>query len=79
MYNPALDIFIAVADLGSFTKAAGQFYLSPTAVMKQINALEQHLEVKLFDRTISCILFHLKMTMQVFYLKLENWEKNLTF
>lgn len=51
MYNPALDIFIAVADLGSFTKAAGQFYLSPTAVMKQINALEQHLEVKLFDRT----------------------------
>ena len=51
MYNPALDIFIAVADLGSFTKAAGQFYLSPTAVMKQINALEQHLEIKLFDRT----------------------------
>ena len=40
MYNPMLDTFITVADYGSFTKAAAQLYISPTAVMKQMNALE---------------------------------------
>ena len=33
MYNPMLDTFITVADYGSFTKAAAQLYISPTAVM----------------------------------------------
>ena len=51
MYNSALITFIRVADEGSFTRAAGEMYLSPTAVMKQINTLEQHLGVKLFTRT----------------------------
>ncbi|MDO4175360.1 MAG: LysR family transcriptional regulator, partial [Eubacteriales bacterium] len=51
MYHPALDTFIMVADCGSFTKAAEHLYLSPTAVMKQMNALEKHLELKLLDRT----------------------------
>lgn len=51
MYNPMLDTFLAVADCGSFSKAAGQLYISPTAVMKQINALEEHLDLKLMDRT----------------------------
>ena len=32
-----LDTFLAVAELGSFTKAAERLYLSPTAVMKQMN------------------------------------------
>lgn len=50
MYNLALDTFITVADCGSFTKAAEKLYISPTAVMKQINALEKHLELKLLDR-----------------------------
>lgn len=39
MYNPLLDTFIAVSDCGSFTKAAETLYISPTAVMKQMNAL----------------------------------------
>lgn len=53
MYNPLLDTFIAVTDCGSFTKAAEQLYISTTAVMKQINALEKHLDLKLLDRTPS--------------------------
>lgn len=51
MYNYMLDTFIAVADCGSFTKAADKLYLSPTAVMKQMNTLEKHLGLKLFERT----------------------------
>ncbi|MBD5499289.1 MAG: LysR family transcriptional regulator [Lachnospiraceae bacterium] len=53
MYNPLLDTFIAVIDYGSFTKAAEALYISPTAVMKQINALESHLQLKLTERTPS--------------------------
>lgn len=55
MYNPLLDTFIAVADCGSFTKASERLYISPTAVMKQMNALEQHLNLKLTRRTPSGI------------------------
>lgn len=51
MYNPILDTFITVCDCGSFTKAAEHLYISPTAVMKQINSLEDHLELKLVERT----------------------------
>lgn len=53
MYNPMLDTFMAVAELGSFTKAAEALYISPTAVMKQMNSLEAHLNLKLIDRTAS--------------------------
>lgn len=51
MYNPQLETFIRVADAGSFNKAAEQSYITPTAVIKQINLLEADLGVKLFDRT----------------------------
>lgn len=51
MYHPLLYTFILVADCGSFTKAAEKLYISPTAVMKQMNVLEQHLELKLINRT----------------------------
>ncbi|WP_066718806.1 LysR family transcriptional regulator [Clostridium sp. Marseille-P299] len=55
MYNKMLDTFIAVADCGSLTKAAERLYISPTAVMKQMNALESHLDLKLIERTPSGI------------------------
>ena len=55
MYNHILDTFIAVADCGSLTKAAEHLYISPTAVMKQMNALESHLDLKLIERTPSDI------------------------
>ena len=40
MYNPQLDTFIRVADAGSFNRAAEAMYISPPAVIKQINLLE---------------------------------------
>ena len=55
MYNPLLDTFITVADCGSLTKASQKLYISPTATMKQINALEEHMNIKLFCRTHSGI------------------------
>ena len=51
MYNPQLDTFIRVADAGSFNKTAELAYITPTAVIKQINLLEDSLGVKLFDRS----------------------------
>ena len=51
MYNPQLDTFLRVADAGSFNKAAEESYITPTAVIKQINLLESSLGVKLFERT----------------------------
>lgn len=51
MYNPQLETFIRVADAGSFNKAATDLYITPTAVIKQINLLETSLELKLFQRT----------------------------
>lgn len=39
MYNPQLETFLRVADAGSFSKTAGEAYITPTAVIKQINLL----------------------------------------
>ncbi len=51
MGNDALHTFIQVIEAGSFTKAAEKLYLSPTALMKQMNALEAQIGVPLFIRT----------------------------
>lgn len=51
MYNPQLETFLRAADAGSFNKAAEESYITPTAVIKQINLLESSLDVKLFERT----------------------------
>ena len=51
MLNSNLKAFVRVAESGSFTKAAESLYLSPTAVMKQINALEKHLDLILLERS----------------------------
>ena len=37
MYNNQLETLIKAADCGSFSKAAEKLYISPTAVMKQID------------------------------------------
>jgi DNA-binding transcriptional LysR family regulator len=65
MYNPILDTFICVVDCGSFTKAAELLHISPTAVMKQMNAFENHLDLKLLDRTPTGI--HLTPAGEVIY------------
>ena len=51
MYNPQLETFLRVADAGSFSRAAEEAYITPTAVIKQINLLEASLGVKLFERS----------------------------
>ncbi len=49
MYNLQLDTFLKVADAGSFNKAAEELFISPPAVIKQINLLEASLSLRLFD------------------------------
>lgn len=51
MYDKTLDTFKAVVDSGSFTKASERLFISHTAIIKQMNALESHLGVKLFKRS----------------------------
>lgn len=51
MFNPLLTSFVCVADSGSFNRAAEKLYISSTAVIKQVNALEKHLALQLFVRT----------------------------
>lgn len=51
LYDPHLDLFLQVAELGSFSKAADAGFITPSAVIKQINLLEDELGVRLFERT----------------------------
>ena len=51
MYNKRLDVFITVVDCGSFTKASKKLFISVTAIMKQINTLEDMLKLTLLNRT----------------------------
>lgn len=51
MYSKYLDVFIQVADTGSFSKAGERLFISPTAVMKQMNLMESELGISLLNRT----------------------------
>ncbi|MBQ9663692.1 MAG: LysR family transcriptional regulator [Oscillospiraceae bacterium] len=51
MYNRHLDTFLAVAQTGSFRKAAEVLYISSSAVIQQIDLLERDLQVTLFNRS----------------------------
>ena len=51
MYNHQLDTFIRTAELGSFGKASEALYISSTAVIQQINLLENLCGFRLFVRT----------------------------
>lgn len=51
MDHTVLQSFLTVAECGSFSKAAERLFISSTAVMKQINGLEEEIGVKLFART----------------------------
>lgn len=50
MLRPHLNTFLAVCETGSFNKAAGMLYITPSAVLQQIQTLETELEVSLFTR-----------------------------
>ena len=51
MYNPQLEMFLRVADTGSFNKAAEELFITPPAVIKQITSLESSLDLQLFIRS----------------------------
>lgn len=50
MLSQQLQVFLQVADCGSFTKAARRLMITPASVMKHINTLEGRLGVTLFKR-----------------------------
>lgn len=51
LYNRRLDAFLACARTGSFTQAAQRLYVTPTALIKQINTFEDGIGAPLFERT----------------------------
>lgn len=51
MYNHQLDAFLKVADMGSFGKAAEAMFISPPAIIQQVNLLEDRCGFKLFVRS----------------------------
>lgn len=51
MFDGRLETFVKVAECGSFSRAAEDLFVTPTAVMKQINSIEKELSVTLFERT----------------------------
>lgn len=51
MYHRSLDTFLAVAETGSFLKAAKSLYLTPASVMNQMNRLEARVGVTLLLRS----------------------------
>src|SRR5689334_15324897 len=46
----ALQAFLAIAETGSFSRAAERIYLTQPAISKRIALLEEELGAKLFDR-----------------------------
>ena len=53
MYIRQLSTFLKVVELGSFNKAAEHLYISSSAVIQQMNALERDFGVTLFRRSRS--------------------------
>ncbi len=51
MLRPQLRTFLAVCDTGSFSKAASALFLTPSAVLQQIQTLEADFGVPLFQRS----------------------------
>ena len=51
MNDRQLSSFIETAKLGSFSKAASVLFISPAALIQQINLLERDLGFPLFNRT----------------------------
>ncbi len=67
LYDKAIDAFRKTCETGSFTRAAEELYISHTALIKQINKLEEELGVRLFNRTTHGVT--LSKAGEVFYEK----------
>ena len=51
MNDRNLISYIAVAEKGSFYKAAQSLYMAPQTLIQQINQLENEVNIKLLDRS----------------------------
>ena len=51
MYNQQLKTFLTVCDCGSFSSAAEKLFMTPSAVLHQIRALEKDLGAEFFLRS----------------------------
>ena len=51
LYNHQLDMFLTIAECGSFSLAAKRLFITPSAVMQKVNMFEKQLGVQLFQRT----------------------------
>ena len=69
MFDDYLKTFICAAECGSFTKASELLFLSPNAVKKRINSIEESLGFPLFDRKRS------KKLDKTFYLCKKSTKK----
>lgn len=58
MLQPYVKIFLQVAKSGSFSAAALELYITKVSVMNQINSLEAHIGVPLFERTSHGVLLN---------------------
>ena len=50
-----LEYFVDLSETLNFTKTAQNFYISQTAITKQIQCLEDDLGIPLFHRTKKCV------------------------
>ena len=50
MNETSLKVFMAVCETGSFTKAAGELFITQPAVSRHVQSLEHHYGVDLFER-----------------------------
>ena len=66
LFNSQLETFVVVADEGSFSKAAEKLFISTTAVIKQINTLEEDTNIQLFQRSFK--VFSLPEAVTSFFL-----------
>ena len=55
MYNPQLDTFLCVVEAESFSKAAEKLYISPPAVIKQINSFSSHQDPNMVERFVKMV------------------------
>ena len=51
MLKHSLEVFVQVCHSGSFTKAATRLYVTPSAIMQQMDALEREYGMALLTRT----------------------------
>lgn len=51
LYSHLLQDFVTTAQAGSINRAAPLLYVTPTALLKRLNTLENNLQVRLFERS----------------------------